>query len=201
MLNIHELRDINGRFISTRVYLLKMLFWFVMLSAGTFAVTSLLVTFNDWSARHVVQFPVVVTTRPIIIEREPQKILTPLAQEILSSTEPASTLTVGEQAIMDTFGKDEYRVAHAVAKCESGLRADAVNWETHDVGLMQINMPIWEKPIKEKFGYTLKDLFDPKKNAEVAHWIWDRGDGIEGNGKGNYTAWVATTSNCFVKEL
>jgi hypothetical protein len=66
---------------------------------------------------------------------------------------------------------------------------------------MQINLPIWEDEIKAKFGYTRADLFDARKNVTVAHWIYDRGDGKEGDGEGNYNAWVARGTDCFLEEL
>jgi len=77
----------------------------------------------------------------------------------------------------------------------------AVNWGSKDIGLMQINLPSWEKAMSEKFGYTIADLFDVDKNIEVAHWIWDRADGVEGDGRGSISPWTASRTNCFSEEL
>jgi len=197
------LRDNHGRYESRSKFLLKALGVLVVLSAFVFTVTELAVVANDWSAKHIIRFPieVKVNTMSVVTDREPEKVLSPIVKEIMVENTPVSNLTPNEQILLDTFGADEYRVVHAVVKCESGFNENAVNWDTRDIGLMQINWPIWEKPVMNKFGYTLKDMFDPKKNAEVGLWIWDRGDGIEGNGKGNYKAWVATTTPCFMGEL
>jgi hypothetical protein len=106
-------------------------------------------------------------------------------------------LNIYEQMILDAVGPRNFVVMRAIAKCESGMNPLAINWATRDVGLFQINMPIWGEKIKEKFGYTIVDLLDAKKNIEVAKWIWDRNN----DGTGDIKPWVATTTTCFREEL
>ena len=63
-------------------------------------------------------------------------------------------------------------VLKAVAKTESGFRADAVNKntdKTKDLGIMQINTR-WI-PTLSKFGIEEKDLFDACTNIKVGAWI------------------------------
>ena len=161
----------------------------------------------DWGAEHQIVKQRVVDLQvrfPVRIEdRKPVEVLSPLAKELL---EPKETLTPIEQKIVAKWGVKYGYIALAVFRCESGLRADAVNWATKDVGIAQIHWTKvndsdtfqgWEKPVFDKFGYTLKDMFDEDKNLEVAYWIWDRSDGIDGDGEGNFKQWVAFTSGSF----
>ncbi len=185
----------------------KIAFIFVLLGLLVFGVAIVTKRVTDWGAEHqivsqrVLDFAVRLPFR--IEKRKPVEVLSPLAKELL---EPQDPLTPIEQKIVAKWGVKQGYIALAVFRCESGLRADAVNWETKDVGIAQIHWTKvndsdtfqgWEKPVKEKFGYTLKDMFDEDKNLEVAYWIWDRSDGKEGNGEGNFKQWVAFTSGSF----
>lgn len=176
--------------------------WFVLgfiLLSVTIATAYGLVQYGEWSLswKRIWQLPVVVKLQvpTYVAKREPVYMLSPLAEEVINPL--VKDMTPIEKKICDKWGAYECKTALAVFRCESGLRKEAVNWETKDIGTTQINWPIWEKPIKEKFGYTLVDMFDEDKNLEVAYWIYDRGDGTEGDGMGNYSAWVAFTSGSF----
>lgn len=165
-----------------------------------FGVVTLAKMATDWGAGHqiirqrVFDFAMRLPYR--IEDRQPVQVISPLASEVLN---PKEVLTPIEDKIVKKWGTKYGYIALATFRCESGLRADAVNWETRDIGITQINLPIWEKAIKEKFGYTLVDLFNEDKNLEVAYWIWDRADGVDGDGQGNMNAWVAFTSGAFTK--
>jgi len=151
----------------------------------------------DWGAEHqfVKQRVVDLQVRlPYRIEKieAPQPVV-----EVIVPT-PYSELSSTEQKIIDLWGYKNGVVAIAVFKCESGLNPEAVNWDSNDVGIAQINFPIWKDKIKEKFGYTLLDLFSIDKNLEVAYWIWDRADGEEGNKEGSFTPWTVFNNASFV---
>lgn len=196
-------RDSSGKFVSKNRVIIKVTLLAVFVATSIYMLTELLLAINDWSYKNeiITQTPIIFQKPVYLKHREPEQVLSPVVGEIMDSVAPMSNLTDIDRLLMGTWGIEEYKVARAIAKCESGLRSDAVNWDSKDVGLMQINWPIWEKPIKEKFGYTLKDMFDPIKNVEVAYWIWDRGNGTEGDKIGSWNAWVAKTTKCFVAEL
>ncbi len=152
----------------------------------------------DWGAEHkiVKQRIVDVQVRmPYRIEEieAPQ----PIKELVIVGT-PYEDLSTTEQKIIKVWG--DYKtsmVAIALFKCESGHLADAVSG-TGDLGVAQINWKTWKKPVFDKFGYTAIDMFNVDKNLEVAYWIWDRGDGIEGNGVGTWDAWSAYVSGSWL---
>ena len=163
-----------------------------VLATGAWIVKSI----NDWSAvnKLAYKWPINIQFRlPVTVEkREPLQVLSPIAKEIIAPT--ADALTPIERKIVDKWGERYGYIALAVFRCESGLRPEAVNWSSKDVGIAQINWPIWEKPIKEKFGYTLVDMFDVDKHLEVAYWISDR----DLDGKDiNLEPWVVFNNGTF----
>lgn len=181
----------------------SLLFW-MLLAVAIMALWDVsLAQYNSWSYNHYWKMQSIVKTGLSfqlpwdIGSRKPLAMMSPVANEVVKEAVATDGMTPVEKKILDKFGVLNYQVAHAVAKCESGLRVDAVNWETHDLGLFQINWPVWEKPVKEKFGYSLVDMFDVDKNIEVAHWIWDR----DNSGHGSWNPWVASRSDCFAGQL
>ena len=151
---------------------------------------NILIRIVDWGAQHqlIIQRPFVFETRPVVmvIDRQPIEVLSPFVQEVV---EQRKDLTPIEQKIVERWGERYGYIALAIFRCESGLRADAVNWGSRDVGIAQINWPTWEKKVYDQFGYTLKDMFDEDKNLEVAYWIWER--------SGSFEPWVAFTTGSF----
>lgn len=182
--------------------------WKVLAGAAVFTLLVVGVNYGlylhaDWASRYerIWQTPIEVKFQRItyVEERKPLEVLSPVVEEVMSET--PSDLNEYEQIILEIFGEREFSVARAIAKCESGMNPLAINWQSKDFGLMQINLPVWENLIKEEFGYNRADLLDARKNVEVAYWIWDRADGEEGNGAGNYSPWVAKQTSCFLAEL
>ena len=172
------------------------------------ALTTLLVgiyQLNSWSAKNRFQKPwyynLELYGRPLVIAREPLTVLSPFVEEAMEADIDISALSSIEKKLFDTFGVRWFDEMRAIAVCESNMNPLAVNWGSKDIGLMQVNLPSWEKAIAEKFGYTIADLFDVDKNIEVAYWIWDRADGVEGDNKGGIDPWVASRTSCFSKEL
>lgn len=199
MKNLDIKRDKKGRFSAGNGRLTGL----VLIIFAMLGVVMIVLRAIDWGALHQVQRPWEyeytegfvnkIVKRPLVIDREPVEIISPLAMEVL---EPQEELTPVEQKIVDKWGVKHGYIALAVFRCESGLRTDAVNWSTQDVGIGQINWPIWEDPIRDQFGYTLVDMFDEDKNLEVAYWIYDRADG-EIDGSGNFTPWVVFNTGAF----
>lgn len=179
---------------------------FNLISAGVLLGIALLIigvaiaikTVADWGAEHqiVKQRMVDLQVRlPYRIEKieAPQPVV-----EVIVPT-PYSELSSTEQKIIDLWGYKDGMVAIAIFDCgESGLVADAVS-PTGDLGVAQVNWKTWRKPVLDKFGYTAIDMFDIDKNLEVAYWIWDRGDGKEGNGEGSWEAWSGYKNGSYTR--
>lgn len=155
---------------------------------------------TDWGAEHqlVAQRVIDVTVRwPLKVEaRKPQVVMNPFTEKVVNEQ-----LTPIEQRIIDKWGFKDGVVALAIFDCgESKLDQYAVS-HTGDLGIAQINWPVWKKLVAERFSYNAADMFDVDKNLEVAYMVWDRADGEEGNKQGSWEAWVGFTSgaytNCF----
>lgn len=157
---------------------------------------------SRWFDTHTITFNKVVTVvfkKPIEIKnREVQ------TQEIVRIIEtipaPEDLETDIEKYVYEVFGIENYRLALAIFKSESGLREDAVNIYnsngTFDVGVAQINSGNFEIP-----GCSLKEVVVAKTNIDCAYIIWDRADGAEGNGRGKFTPWSAFNSGAFTAKL
>ncbi|WP_323120715.1 lytic transglycosylase domain-containing protein [Burkholderia alba] len=70
------------------------------------------------------------------------------------------------------FHKVNISLVRAIARVESGMRADSINTNTngtYDIGLMQINS-IW-LPTLARYGVHEQNLYDPCVNAYIGTWI------------------------------
>ena len=136
-------------------------------------------------------------SKPIEIkDRENPKVeATEIVKIIETIPNPEDLKTEPEKLIYKYFGLEHYRMAIAVSKCE-GLNhpADGFNVNKNgsiDVGYMRINS------INFKLGgCSLLEVATPEGNIKCGYKMWDRGDGVEGNGKGNFGAWVGYTNGC-----
>jgi hypothetical protein len=183
-------RDKKGRFAKDKTIIVLSV---ILVTSALSGVVYSLKKAVDWGNTHeiTVQKPVLISTQPVVVitEIEPE-IMIPVVKDF----ENLDTL---EQKILNTFGERNFAAMRAVAKCESNMNPEAVNWVTKDVGLYQINWPIWSKTVNKEFGYTLKDMFDVDKNIEVANFIFDK----DGDGEGTINPWVAAGTQCFRNEL
>lgn len=122
------------------------------------------------SNRLVVQNPVnVVLQSPVVVERRISK---PVVQFVNAEGEGLEFETDIEKYICEKFGED-CLTAIAVARAESGLRADALNSNDGtprnvDVGIFQINLKFHEK----REGCSLGELTDQFKNVDCAYQIY-----------------------------
>ncbi len=128
-----------------------------------------------------------------------EKRTTTVLQPVVAVEYPEEIDTDIEKYICDKFGVYECKTALAVAKAESGLREDAMNINTNgtvDFGIYQINSANWKLQ-----GCSIKEIVDAKKNVDCAYKMWDRADGIEGNGKGAWNPWVAYQNESYLAKL
>lgn len=94
-----------------------------------------------------------------------------------------------EEYIREKFGKAG-DIAVAVAKAESGLRADAYHVNTNgtiDLGVFQINTVHFEKE-----GCSPIDLLDFRKNVDCAYKIYEAS---------GFNPWVAYTTGSYLNKL
>jgi hypothetical protein len=193
-----KLRDSVGKFTTKNKVALKIVFWIWVLALLAYVLASGTKAVTNWYSANDLIFPQVLavhTDWPVrVIKRQPITVVSPI-EAMLDEKVSFSDLTPNEKIVMDTFGIENFRVMRAISKCESGLREDAYHINTNgtlDVGLMQINYETWKKTMKDQFGYTLVDLFDAKKNAQVAKYIYDR-DGVG--------MWTVSSTGCFTENL
>jgi len=157
----------------------------------------------DWGAGHqIIKQNIVKQTLQFQLPYRIEEIEAPEpVKEIVVVGTPYEDLTSTEQKIVQMWG--DYKtsmIAIAIFSCESGLDPEAIS-KTGDIGIAQINWATWKKAIYEKFGYTAIDMFNVDKNLEVAYWIWDRGNGVEGDGIGSWEAWSVYKSGLYVSCL
>ena len=157
----------------------------------------------DWGAGHqIVKQRIVKQSLQFQLPYRVEEIEAPEpVKEIVVVGTPYEDLSTTEQKIIKVWG--DYKtsmMAIAIFKCESGHLADAVS-KTGDLGVAQIHWPLWKDKVKEKFGYTAIDMFNVDKNLEVAYWIWDRADGVEGNGEGSWEPWSSFNNGSWLNCL
>lgn len=156
--------------------------------------------YNKWSAKYerIWQSPILVEFQRItfIKEREPEVIISPLAEKVV---EKGEELTSIEQKVIDLWGYREGVLALAIFECgESGLDQYAVS-HTGDLGIAQIHWNTHKRMIEE-MGYTSADLLsNVDVNLDIAYRIWDRADGEEGNGEGSFTPWVGFQNGNYLR--
>ena len=85
----------------------------------------------------------------------------------VASTGCLSSSMQAKEAILKYWGTKNAPCAERIAQRESGMDPTAVNPSSGTVGLFQIH-PTHATWIKNKYGYTMSQLTDPYKNAEVA---------------------------------
>ena len=118
---------------------------------------------------------------PVEPEKPEQTPLIPRAEE---------TTVQREDIVSNHFPADQINNALNVMAMESSgnTHANPTNKNgSKDYGLMQIN-DIHREVIKNNFGYTMEDMFDPEKNIEVAGFLYNQSLEQHGNG---WLPWVA----------
>lgn len=155
----------------------------------------------DWGTKHqIIGQPVVAQELrlqlPIRIEPvKPQIIISPIVERVAEDD-----FTPIEQKIIDKWGYKDGFMAMAIFECESGLEQYAVSG-TGDLGIAQIHWRTWKDYAEDKFGWNAGDMFDVDNNLQMAYIVWDRGDGVEGNGEGTWDAWTVYNTGAYLSCL
>jgi hypothetical protein len=177
----------------------KLLAGFLVLLLIVGLINALQIAITNWYETHTIirHKPVVVQLAwPLeIVKREAQ------TQEVIRIIEtipaPNDLETDIEKKIYELWGIENYRIAIAVARAESNLNCNAFHINDNgsaDFSIFQVNS-LWIK------NYSLAEVADCERNIEIAHEIWDRGDGTLGNDKGSWSPWVAAKNGAFLKFL
>ena len=130
------------------------------------------------------------------IEIKKREIQTQKIVELIESIpNPSDLTTEPEKLIYKYFGIEHYKMAIAVSKCE-GLNhpADGFNVNSNqsiDIGYMRINSVHFKTS-----GCSLLEVATPEGNISCGYKIWDRANGVEGDGKGSFEPWVGYTNGC-----
>ena len=107
----------------------------------------------------------------------------------MSSCTPEDTATA---AIYTHFGPVNGVCAERIVHRESRFQAEVVNSRSGTVGLFQIH-PVHAGWIRDEFGYSMNELKDPYKNAEVAHSLAAKSYKMYGDG---WQPWRGNSSGC-----
>lgn len=87
---------------------------------------------------------------------------------------------IAEDAVADYWGGNA-ACAGRVVQRESGWNANAVNPSSGTTGLFQIH-PTHATWMRNRWGYTMTDMRDPRKNAQVAKGLSNEAYRIYGDG-------------------
>ncbi len=126
-----------------------------------------------------------------ILEPEitPEPTPEPVEQPPLTKVAEQTTVQYTD-LVAENFPANEVNNALNIMAGESSGNPNATNTNNNgsvDYGLMQIN-DIHRSVIKNNFGYTMQDMFDPDKNLQVARFLYNQSLKEHGNG---WIPWVA----------
>lgn len=147
---------------------------------------------NAWYAGHELVFNKVVSIefkKPIEIKKREVEIKQ-IVQVINEIPNPVDLKTDTEKYIYEIFGIENYKVAIAIARAESGLREDAININTNDtvdIGIFQINSIHYKKA-----ECQLKDIVTYKGNVDCAYKIYKAS---------GWTPWTVFNTGAFTAKL
>ena len=173
--------------------------WKVYLLAGIGAfiialglASAILRAVNDWYATHELVFNKIVNLelkKPFEIhEREVE--VKEIIKVIGEIPNPVDLETDTEKYIYEVFGIEDYKIAIAIAKSESGLREGAFNINSNgtiDVGIFQINSVHFNKEF-----CTLKDVSTIKGNIDCAYELYKAS---------GWNPWVVFSNGAFIDKL
>ncbi len=147
---------------------------------------------SSWFDTHTIKFNKVVQIQlqsPIEIKsREAQ--VKEIVKVINAIPNPVDLKTDTEKYIYEKFGLQDYKVAIAIARSESGLREDAINVNTNgsvDVGVFQVNSSNFKRP-----GCSLKEIANYKGNIDCAYSMFKAS---------GWSPWVTFKTGAFIGEL
>ena len=165
--------------------------------------------FIDWNEKHylVKQDPITLKVQaPIVVrEREEPKVV---EKQITPATLEEVDTPIKKYACdkwLKETGTDAYcLIMIAIFQAESGWNNQAWGYnpptenkgKSLDYGVAQINSLWWDEK-----GCSMIDIVIEAKNIDCAYMIWDRADGEEGNGKGNFNPWMAFVNDKHLAHL
>lgn len=179
----------------------KVIYVILTIACVIVSINYVLEKYVDFRSKFGIRKPIVVEfgvkKQSIIYELPEPTIVTPIVIEQVEESDVKPENPIDEK-IYELWGDRYFLIARSIFKCESGLRADAVNWSSRDIGIAQIHIADWLDDAEREFGYTLGDLFDPIKNLDVAYYIWDIDNGELGDGIGSFNDWVVFENGAFI---
>lgn len=162
----------------------------VIISAGL--AYSILRSVNTWYSTHELVFnkPVTVEFKKPIEIKEREIEVKEIVKVIGEIPHPEDLKTDVEKYIYEVFGMENYKVAIAIAKSESGLREDAIGVNSNgsvDIGIFQINSVHYKKA-----ECQLKDIVTIKGNVDCAYKIYQ---------DSGWNPWVVFQTGAFTAKL
>ena len=180
------LRNKIGQFTSLHKLVIKVVV-VVWLIAGTLGLVCY--GLNVWNSQdRKIQKPIVILidafTRPILISNPKQVVM---VYPTIKVDPVEKDLTPIEKYICEKFGIYDCKIMIAIAKAESGMKADAFHINSNgtiDVGIFQINSSHFAQK-----GCSLSEAVDPLKNIDCAYSIY-KASGI--------TAWAVYNNGSYL---
>lgn len=148
---------------------------------------------SAWFDRNTLQFNQMVEVKfnkPIEV-KERQIEVAQVVKVMETIPHPEDLETDTEKYIYEVFGIEDYKIALAIARSESGLREDAINaYNTNgtiDVGIFQINSVHFSKE-----GCSLKEVATMQGNVDCAYSIYKQS---------GWNPWVVFQTGAFKNKL
>lgn len=146
---------------------------------------------SAWFDTHTMQFNKVVNLelkRPVEV-KERQVEIREIVRVINEIPHPDNLETDTEKYIYEVFGIENYKIAIAIARAESGLRDDAIgiNPGSVDIGVFQINSTHFKQE-----GCSLAEVATIQGNIDCAYQIYQAS---------GWNPWVVFQSGAFTNNL
>jgi membrane-associated HD superfamily phosphohydrolase len=170
----------------------KILAGVAILILAVVLLTVILRGISSWYDKHEVKFNQVVQIEvqaPITIKSREVEVRE-IVKVINSIPNPVDLKTDTEKYIYQKFGIEDYKVAIAIARSESGLREGAININTNntiDVGVFQINSIHFKQA-----GCSLKEVATMQGNVDCAYSLFK---------SSGWTIWTTVLNGAFVSKL
>jgi len=155
----------------------------------------------SWFDTHTIQWNQIisVTIKPPFEIKKREVPAEKVIEVVEKIPEPQDLKTDIEKYIYQKWGIENYKLAISIFTAESGLREDVWhinNNGTIDYGIAQINSVNWKLE-----GCSLKEIVFARGNLDCAYKLWDRANGIEGDGVGSFKAWSVARNGRFLDFL
>ena len=177
--------NLNKTRLGRKEKLLGLIAFLIILLVFTYAILGAV---SGWFDTHTIKYNKVlevIVRKPIeITERKAE--VREIIKVINEIPNPVDLKTDTEKYIYEVFGIENYKLAIAIARAESGLREEAFNVNTNgsiDIGVFQINSVHFKKA-----GCSLKEVSTVKGNVDCAYSIFKTS---------GFNPWVAWKTGSF----